>query len=240
MCSLWRAPQVCVLYMLGINLAQKYTSFAVMPNEFVVTEKLDLTITLSTTSTTTISAIGSYTWALNNVNYTISDNYSVVNGCDTQILALTILPIDNTTIGVLTANATDATYQWIDCGNNQPIAGETNQSFTQTALGDYQVAITVNGVSSLSACVNVIPLGVKNENSKLGIQLYPNPSKGTFYLKSPFDLEVAVYNDLGQFILSQKSFTGVNVLDLSMNASGIYFIRVIEASNVNTYKVIKN
>jgi len=43
----------------------------------------------------------------------------------------------------ITANASGASYQWLDCDNNfTAIAGETAQSFTATANGNYAVEIT--------------------------------------------------------------------------------------------------
>ncbi|MEY3049429.1 MAG: hypothetical protein RL365_1467 [Bacteroidota bacterium] len=54
----------------------------------------------------------------------------------------------------LTADQNNATYQWIDCdNNNSPILGETNQSFTPTVTGNYAVEVTVNGCTSVSECV---------------------------------------------------------------------------------------
>ncbi len=51
---------------------------------------LNLTVNQSTSNTTTVVACDTYTWALNNVTYTTSGIYTVVNGCDTETLNLTI------------------------------------------------------------------------------------------------------------------------------------------------------
>jgi len=58
-----------------------------------VTEKLNLTITPSSTNTTTASALGTYTWANNGITYTSSGVYTgtTVN-CVAQVLNLTITP----------------------------------------------------------------------------------------------------------------------------------------------------
>ena len=61
----------------------------------------------------------------------------------------------------LTADQDNATYQWIDCdNNNSPISGETNQSYTPTVTGNYAVEVTVNGCTSVSECVLVDFTGV--------------------------------------------------------------------------------
>lgn len=61
----------------------------------------------------------------------------------------------------LTADQNNATYQWIDCdNNNSPISGETNQSYTPTVTGNYAVEVTVNGCTYVSECVLVDFTGV--------------------------------------------------------------------------------
>ncbi len=61
----------------------------------------------------------------------------------------------------LTADQNNATYQWIDCDNNNaPISGETNQSYTPTVTGNYAVEVTVNGCTSVSECILVDFTGV--------------------------------------------------------------------------------
>jgi stress response protein SCP2 len=57
---------------------------------------------------------------------------------------------------VLIANATPATYQWINCATHTPIAGQINQSYTATQNGSYAVKISQNGCTDTSACVSLI------------------------------------------------------------------------------------
>jgi len=69
---------------------------------------INFNITPTTSNTTTASACDSYTWSVNGQTYTTSGTYTVVNGCNTQILALTITP---STSNTTTASACD-TYTW--------------------------------------------------------------------------------------------------------------------------------
>ena len=52
----------------------------------------------------------------------------------------------------LTANATGASYTWINCNGNIPVSGATHQSFTASNPGSYAVIITQNGCSDTSSC----------------------------------------------------------------------------------------
>ena len=61
----------------------------------------------------------------------------------------------------LTADQNNATYQWVDCdNNNSPIPGEINQSYTPTETGNYAVEVALNGCASVSECVLVDFTGV--------------------------------------------------------------------------------
>ena len=61
----------------------------------------------------------------------------------------------------LTADQDNATYQWIDCdNNNSPISGETNQSYTPRVTGNIAVVVTLKGCTSVSECVLVDFTGV--------------------------------------------------------------------------------
>ncbi|MBT02489.1 MAG: hypothetical protein CL836_00380, partial [Crocinitomicaceae bacterium] len=102
----------------------------------------------------------------NGVNYTSSGIYNQtltnVSGCDSVVtLDLGIIAVDTSvsyaiSTSTLTAIATNATYQWLDCNNNNtPIVGETNQIFSPTSNGSYAVEVTQNGCTAISSCYTV-------------------------------------------------------------------------------------
>ena len=110
-----------------------------------------------------LTACDSLVW--NGINYTASGIYNQtltnISGCDSMLtLDLSIITIDtsvtySTSSSTLTALATNATYQWLDCNNNSPITGETYQSFAPSSNGFYAVEITQNGCTEISSCHTV-------------------------------------------------------------------------------------
>jgi hypothetical protein len=102
----------------------------------------------------------------NDITVNVAGNYDVVatNNCgiDTSnVITVTVNPLPNNTLiqttNTLTANQTSATYQWIDCSNNASIAGQTNQSFTPIADGNYSVIINSNnGCVDTSSCYVIV------------------------------------------------------------------------------------
>jgi BspA type Leucine rich repeat region (6 copies)/Secretion system C-terminal sorting domain/SprB repeat len=213
-----------------------------------VTSVLNLTITPSTTNITTVSAFGNYIWPANGETLsTTLIGYEFPNGnCNTEILNLTIIPatvIITNENGVLNAvtNAPNATYQWYNCISEQIIAGQTGATFTPTQSGSYNVLIRINGILSGSAgCFNYTFLANDTFSGIAGIDLYPNPSNGIINLKLPIDLQVEIYNNLGQMLSSEKMFTGSNVINISDKPAGVYFLKANDGNNVSTFKIIKN
>ena len=212
-----------------------------------VTDQLNLTITPSTSNTTNVTAVGNYTWSSNNFNYTLSGNYSNVDGCDTQILNLTLIPatllITNEN-GVLTANtnALNTTFIWYNCTLEQTIAGQTSATFTPTQSGQYRAYMYINGVLSvqLGGCFNFTFLANNTFSGIAGLDIYPNPSNGIINLKLPTDLQIEIYNNLGQLLSSEKMFSGANIINISDKAAGVYFLKANDGNNMSTFKIIKN
>ncbi|MFT5858221.1 MAG: hypothetical protein ACI865_000305 [Flavobacteriaceae bacterium] len=106
-------------------------------------------------------------------------------GADSTItITLTIAVLDLTVTGaggVMTAGATaPSTYQWYDCTAGAVIAGETGQTFTPTVTGDYAVIITDGACSDTSTCMAVTVGGLTDIAANGGVEVYPNPSNGTF------------------------------------------------------------
>ena len=199
---------------------------------------LDLTILDVTTSSITASACDSYTVPSGDETYTVTGNYTdtIPNmaGCDSIItidLTIGTPDVSVTTSGItITSNATGVTYQWLDCNNNYaPIAGETSQSFTATADGDYAVEITDGSCVDTSACQTIAGVGFSEEENVINI--YPNPTDGNIWINlTNFDqfAEVRVYSIDGKLQMSRTINTNNSMLSLAGMSSGLYTVEVIQ------------
>jgi hypothetical protein len=99
----------------------------------------------------TVCLGGNYTFPDGSVQSNITTQVSHVSafqtiaGCDSSINTTVDVFVVDTAVSVaaitLTASATGATYQWIDCTTGFPISGEVNSSFTPTTSGNYAVVV---------------------------------------------------------------------------------------------------
>ncbi|NGF74823.1 T9SS type A sorting domain-containing protein [Fluviicola sp. SGL-29] len=205
---------------------------------------LNLTINQPTSSTSTQTACGSYT--LNGQTYTNSGTYTQVipnaNNCDSTItLNLTINDVNTTVTAsgiVLTATQSGATYQWINCDNNDaPIAGATAQSFTPTQNGNYAVTITANGCTETSDCIPVNSVGIETIEQN-DWSVYPNPGSGVFTVSSAQvfnDVLIEVYSSLGQLVYESTHSGKEIIINLNEQPNGVYILNI----NKQPFRVVK-
>lgn len=201
---------------------------------------LDLTINNSSTTNETITACGSYLWPASNTLYTTGGNYSAIltdqNQCDSTInLDLTINSLPSVSVtqsgAELTADQTGSIYQWLDCNDNFSIInGETGQSYTPVATGNYAVSVNDNGCTDTSDCFLVDYNGF-DDLSKMGVVVFPNPTREILNIKVTGSLlsnEYLIYDQLGRLLDSGIIANTNTVIDVSRLEEGIYYIQIKE------------
>lgn len=189
-----------------------------------------------TTSSVSETACVSYT-APDGQIYTTSGIKTAIiqsaQGCDSIItINLTINPVDiSMTINdsVITANASGATYKWVDCNNNYlPVPGAINQSFTATVNGNYAVIVTQGLCSDTSACVQINLTGIRSEQTKSAISIYPNPVSNELFIEMANNKETVTFqilNSMGQIVF-KGTFAEKTVVQTSSFAKGLYLIKL--------------
>ncbi len=135
-------------------------------------------------------------------------------------------PIPGTDISengwVLTAP--DGTF-WDWFLNDEPIAGEHNQTYTATAAGMYTVN-TVNEFGCVTTSEDVFLVGIEEKTNAV-IWLYPNPMEKETLLKlGQGNYEVTLINLVGEKIQTWSNAKNVLRIDRSSLSSGIYFVKV--------------
>jgi hypothetical protein len=171
--------------------------------------------------------------------------FSTVLGCDsTVVLTLTVVEVDvSVTLseGTLTANATNATYQWVDCNNDYtPIPSATEQSFTPNQSGSYAVEVTQQGCTALSECVSVTVGGTEEQEHNPVIRIYPNPNDGNFVVELQRPMHLYIYNLLGRVVYSKPLDDGKQTVNLEYLPSGVYIVKAYGDSGVQTTRVCIN
>jgi hypothetical protein len=159
-------------------------------------------------------------------------NLTSIAGCDsTVVLHLMVHTIDtslNVNDNVLTANETEATYQWLK--DNDIIDGATMQSYTVTETGSYAVVITKNncvdtsGIYSISITTDVLDISFGSD-----ISVYPNPTRGdiTVDMGAVYEtIYLRLYSISGKLV-SLKEYRSRRKIDLQIDGDkGAYFLNI--------------
>lgn len=132
-----------------------------------------------------------------------------------------------------------AIYQWIKDGETIP--GATNDSYSITSNGDYQVAVaSTDGCADTSLVHKVTDYVGINEMAAIAakVRVYPNPATDIIYVQSPVRLNLALTNMDGRVI---RQMTDVNELSLKGLAGGMYLLRITDRDGnlIKAEKVIR-
>ncbi|MBX2958317.1 MAG: T9SS type A sorting domain-containing protein [Flavobacteriales bacterium] len=196
------------------------------------------------------TACGSFT--LNSQTYTETGVYpqNLINkhGCDSNLTVdITIINVDTSLIVdnlIITANATGAAYQWLDCDNAFAIiSDETAQSYTATANGNYAVEITQNSCVDTSSCVSIVSVGTIENSFSRRINLFPNPTTSISTLllsNSTKNAQLSIVDITGKEVYFMNDIKSDKVnLNLTKLNKGIYFVKVILNEKQEVIKLIK-
>ncbi len=244
------------------NTATQNYTFTPTAGQCALTNTLSITVTPNVTPTfTAVTAIcsggtlfplpgvsgngitGTWSPALSN---TVTTNYTftpTAGQCAlTQSLMITVNVLPNLSTvqnaNTLTASQTGATYQWIDCANgNSVLSGQTGQSFTATASGNYAVIVSNGTCSGTSTCVNITITGIEVLQNSSAFVVYPNPAQTVLNIKTDAVIEtVMIYNLLGEPVQAETGST-FSIAGLS---SGVYILYVHTKGGSKQMRFIKD
>jgi hypothetical protein len=172
-----------------------------------------------------------------------TDVLTAANGCDSVVT--TTIEVTNVNVAVvltgsdtLTADAENAQYQWLDCGDNfAVIAAENDQSFVASVTGSYAVAVTQNGCTDTSECMN-ITVGGLGKKDQIVMNAWPNPVTGHLFIDSPVAIKSVEVVDLSGKIVHAE-ITNYNV-NMSGVKPGIYLVHVLtETGDESVLRIMK-
>ncbi len=170
-------------------------------------------------------------------------------GCDTIVtLTLTVTEI-NTTVtlqdGTLTAAATGALFQWLDCSDSTIIFGANQSSFTPEVSGEYAVAIIQGACVAISDCHFVVLIGTNEPLAGTAWTLQPNPARTTakVVLQEAISgkARLDIYDAAGRTLRSINVVPGATQIDLDLTGmpAGLLLIRLSDAHGASTKRLIK-
>ncbi len=206
----------------------------------------------NSTQTIVKTACNRYLSPSKKYTYTKTDTYydTILNatGCD-SIITIN-LTIDSTDVSVtnssptLTANATGATYQWLDCNKNfTKINNAKSRTYVANSNGTYAVEVTQNGCIDTSLCINLSNVQILENTFGTSVKLFPNPTNDEVTIdlgKQYNEVSVIIRNALGQEVM-KESFNNTNAFKLNIpGETGLYILELHATGHRALLRVLKN
>ena len=203
-----------------------------------------------TASTISVTACGDYLTPSGDVLYESGIYYDTIPNsmsCDSIIeINLEIINIDNSVEMVdnntLVATQDGADYQWLNCDDNMAvISGENSQSFIPAGNGNYAVEITLDDCVEISACYEILSVGIIDNVNNYDINIFPNPAKEKLYIQFPqtvnrADIEIT---DLSGNIVDQIIEFNTDLVSINLTPkSGVYFLKITADNHTVVAKAI--
>jgi hypothetical protein len=199
-----------------------------------------------------------------NVTNNMAGNYNVIaslNGCTSANESTIVLvnavplapvisnngPITEGDTLVLSASAINgASYSWFGpngfSSSQQNPTVSTNVSFAM--WGNYFVSVTVNGCTSVLDSTLVIintSVDVADKLNKSMVSIYPNPAndKISIELQEMKGMKMKAINNLGECVLEEDLYGGVNLIDIGFLTNGMYSFIITIGKEIYHQKLIK-
>ena len=194
------------------------------------------------TRSITVSASGNYTVTVTNQNQCTATSQAVA----VAVNALPAKPTISHSGNVLTSSATSGN-QWFL--NGVAISGANAQTLNATQSGIYTVQVINTNMceSTMSESINVTLTSIAKASTTVSsLQVYPNPSAGTFTVSfttaKPEKVRVVLINSIGQTLYenTQNKVAGTHEQLISMDRlpTGVYTLQVHSSGKVMHKKVV--
>ena len=172
-------------------------------------------------------------------------NDTIPSFCGRDSIITIDLTINNVNTSVtksgntLQAQTSNATYQWLDChNNNQPITGEKGQYFSTNKPGSYAVSVTKNGCTEISSCTTISFVGINNHQTETTLTIYPNPAKDYFIVENKNTLSISIFSAQAQLIKEIKTTSEQTKINSSNFEKGVYFIVIYTKEGHATQRIV--
>lgn len=258
------APSVTTVYTVTGTSGQCSSSktVAVTVNALPTVNVNKQSVCYGTTSTVTATGAPSYSWntgstaSTETVNITTATVFTVTGFlspvCYTsKVFTLTVDPLPTTTLmatNLSCSTCIDGTITIVPGGGTAPYSytwmpGGSNASELDDIEGCYTLTISdALGCLNTDSICSTFDLGIGDLNYAPNlVKVSPNPSRGLFKIENhnTISLRIEVRDALGRMIRQESTTASVSEINLSAEAKGVYYLKVVSDNRYMVLKLVK-
>jgi hypothetical protein len=102
----------------------------------------------------------------------------------------------------------------------------------------FDIALIAQGAyfSDVQAFTIDVVVGL-NENTLQNVNIYPNPTRSSISISNAKGASIIIHDMIGNIISKINMENQIEIIDLSGNDSGLYFVRILKDQQIETRKV---
>ncbi len=129
-------------------------------------------------------------------------------------------------------------YTWTSTGN-PPLVNYGNMVVNPTVTTTYSViGASINSCKTKNSIDLIVEVCTNlNEQQYTAMQLFPNPSEGTFYMHAPVNTTLSIYASTGQLVLTE-TLEAFETKEFKLDNIGIYYLLAQTANTVVHLKLV--
>lgn len=134
------------------------------------------------------------------------------------------------------------TYNWTFEGGEPATSTDENPSVVYAVAGTYDVSLTIGDGTTENTMTKESYITVNTctglgEVQAFNMEVYPNPNNGQFTIKLNQSAKVEIISAVGHVVYSSQ-LIGKEMIDLSSQAEGVYFVKVETKTESKVQKVV--
>lgn len=135
-----------------------------------------------------------------------------------------------------------ATYSWTFEGGEPATSTDENPSVVYATAGVYNVSLTISDGTNENTMTKEAYITTHNctglgDVQAFNMEVYPNPNNGQFTIKLNQSAKVEIISAVGHTVYSSQ-LIGKEIIDLSSQAEGVYFVKVETETETMVQKVV--
>ncbi|MDR2835911.1 MAG: T9SS type A sorting domain-containing protein, partial [Bacteroidales bacterium] len=209
----------------------------------------------ATGQTISVSSSGNYTVTVSNGLCEETSEMITISNPLPLTLGISVIETGGkpcTATAIVSGGIQPYSYQWkrIQCNlaNKESITVVSTTNRANISCGNcndgyYKLTVTDacgTSVETTIPCCTPAKSIQQNENSDFSqeVEIYPNPTTGTFQISNIKLAEIQIFTMLGVLLKQQKNITENSEINLENLLNGVYFVKIIEEESITNLRLI--